>query len=70
MTRSKLIGVRDPLGVRPLVLGRVGDGWVLSSETCGLDIIGAQFIREIAPGEMVVIDAKGLESFQPFEPRK
>ena len=70
MTRSKLIGVRDPLGVRPLVLGRVGYGWVLSSETCGLDIIGAQFIREIAPGEMVVIDAKGLESFQPFEPRK
>src|SRR5690606_21238508 len=41
MTRTKLIGVRDPLGVRPLVLGRVGDGWALSSETCGLDIIGA-----------------------------
>ncbi|MFC7703349.1 amidophosphoribosyltransferase [Plastorhodobacter daqingensis] len=70
MTRTKLIGVRDPLGVRPLVLGRVGDGWALSSETCGLDIIGAEFIREIEPGEMVVIDAKGVESFRPFEQRK
>ncbi|MBC7153809.1 MAG: amidophosphoribosyltransferase [Rhodobacteraceae bacterium] len=69
MTRTKLIGVRDPLGVRPLVLGRVGDGWVLSSETCALDIIGAEFLREIEPGEMVVIDAKGLESFRPFEAR-
>ncbi|MGB8623123.1 MAG: amidophosphoribosyltransferase [Paracoccaceae bacterium] len=68
MTRTKLIGVRDPLGVRPLVLGRIGDGWVLSSETCALDIIGAEFVREIAAGEMVVISAEhGLESFQPFE---
>ena len=70
MTRSKLIGVRDALGVRPLVLGKVGGGWVLSSETCGLDIIGAEFIREIEPGEMVVIDAKGVESFHPFERKK
>ena len=69
MTRTKLIGVRDALGVRPLVLGRVGDGWCLSSETCGLDIIGAEFVREIEPGEMVVIDAKGVESFHPFERR-
>ncbi len=68
MTRTKLIGVRDPLGVRPLVLGRIGeDGWALSSETCALDIIGAEYIREIEPGEMVVIDAnKGLESHFPF----
>jgi amidophosphoribosyltransferase len=66
MTRTKLIGVRDPLGVRPLVLGKVADGWVLSSETCALDIIGAEFIREIEPGEMVVIDHKGLESRFPF----
>lgn len=70
MTRTKLIGVRDALGVRPLVLGRVGDeGWVLSSETCGLDIIGAEFIREIGPGEMVVIENGRVESFQPFERR-
>ena len=72
MTRTKLIGVRDPLGVRPLVLGRLGeDGYALSSETCALDIIGAEFIREIQPGEMVVITAeKGVESFQPFEPAR
>ncbi len=71
MTRTKLIGVRDPLGVRPLVLGRIGEGWVLSSETCALDIIGAEFVREIEPGEMVVIsEAEGLQSFHPFERAK
>ncbi|WP_208351500.1 amidophosphoribosyltransferase [Pseudaestuariivita rosea] len=70
MTRTKLIGVRDPLGVRPLVLGQVGDGWVLSSETCALDIIGARFIREIEPGEMVVINDKGVQSHFPFRPAK
>ncbi len=67
MTRSKLIGVRDPLGVRPLVLGKIGDGWALSSETCAFDIIGAEYIREIAPGEMVVITDDGIESYFPFE---
>jgi amidophosphoribosyltransferase len=70
MTRSKLIGIRDPLGVRPLMLGRVGDGWILSSETCALDIIGAEFVREVAPGEMVIATANGLESFFPFETLK
>ena len=71
MTRTKLIGVRDALGVRPLVLGRIGDsGWALSSETCGLDIIGAQFIREIEPGEMVVIEGNKVESTRPFAPAK
>lgn len=70
MTSSKLIGVRDALGVRPLVLGRLGEGWALSSETCGLDIIGAEFIREIEPGEMVVIDARGIQSTRPFAPAK
>jgi amidophosphoribosyltransferase len=66
MTRTKLMGVRDPLGVRPLVLGRVGDGWALSSETCALDIIGAEFVREIEPGEMVVITKNGVDSHFPF----
>ncbi len=67
MTRTKLIGVRDPLGVRPLVLGKIGDGWALSSETCALDIIGADFVREIKPGEMVVISEKhGVQSHFPF----
>ncbi|MCZ0962808.1 amidophosphoribosyltransferase [Paracoccus benzoatiresistens] len=71
MTRTKLIGVRDPLGVRPLVLGKVGeDGFVLASETCALDIIGADFIREIEPGEMVVITKGEVESSRPFGPSK
>ncbi|UWQ16956.1 amidophosphoribosyltransferase [Jannaschia sp. M317] len=75
MTRTKLIGVRDPLGVRPLVLGRVptsdGDGWALASETCALDIIGAEFIREVEPGEMVVISEKdGVVSHRPFEAKR
>ena len=67
MTRSKLIGVRDPRGVRPLVLGKLGDGWVLSSETCALDIVGAEHVREIEPGEMVVIGPDGIKSTFPFE---
>ncbi|MBR9649559.1 amidophosphoribosyltransferase [Thalassovita aquimarina] len=67
MTRTKLIGVRDPMGVRPLVLGKIGDGWCLSSETCALDIIGAELVREIEPGEMVVItDDDGVQSHFPF----
>lgn len=71
MTRTKLIGVRDALGVRPLVLGRIGeDGHVLSSETCGLDIIGAEFVREIEPGEMVVISKGKIETSRPFAPAK
>ncbi|NHF73390.1 amidophosphoribosyltransferase [Paracoccus xiamenensis] len=69
MTRTKLIGVRDPLGVRPLVIGKLGDdGYALSSETCGLDIIGAEFLREVEPGEMVVISKGKIESSRPFHP--
>ena len=71
MTRTKLIGVRDPLGVRPLVLGRIGDeGWALASETCALDIIGADFVREVEPGEMVVIEHDKVSSHRPFEQKK
>ena len=70
MTRTKLMGVRDPLGVRPLVMGRLGDGWVLSSETCALDIIGAELVREVEPGEMVVIENGQVESTRPFAPAK
>ncbi len=70
MTRTKLIGVRDPLGVRPLVLGKVGDGWCIASETCALDIIGAEVVREIEPGEMVVITDDGIESHHPFRRRR
>jgi amidophosphoribosyltransferase len=67
MTRSKLIGVRDPLGVRPLMLGRTGDGWLLASETCAFDIVGAELVREIEPGEMVICTANGVESMYPFQ---
>ena len=69
MTRTKLIGVRDPLGVRPLVLGTLNGGWALASETCALDIIGADFEREIEPGEMVVIDAEGVQACAPSRRR-
>ena len=67
MTRTKLIGVRDPLGVRPLVLGQLGEGYVLASESCALDIIGAEFVREIEPGEMVVIADGKVVTHRPFE---
>jgi amidophosphoribosyltransferase len=67
MTRQKLIGVRDPHGVRPLVLGRVGESWILTSETCALDIIGAEYVRDVDPGEIVIIDEKGVRSIKPFQ---
>jgi amidophosphoribosyltransferase len=66
LTRTKLIGVRDPLGIRPLVLGKFGDAWILSSETCALDIVGADLVREVEPGEMVIITDRGVESQFPF----
>lgn len=67
LTRRKLIGVRDPYGVRPLVLGQLGSAWIMTSETCALDIIGANFVREIEPGEIVVIDENGVQSVKPFQ---
>lgn len=66
LTEDCLIGVRDPNGVRPLVLGKYEDSHVLASETCALDIIGATYIRDIAPGEMVIISDRGVETMQPF----
>ncbi len=65
LSRRKMIGARDPLGVRPLVLGELGDAWILASETCALDIIGATFVRDIEPGELIVIDEDGLHSYKP-----
>ncbi len=64
MNNERLIGIRDPHGYRPLSLGQIGDGYVLASETCALDTIGAEFIRDIQPGEMVVIDNNGVTSNQ------
>ena len=66
LTSKKLIGVRDPYGVRPLVLGKLDDAYILSSETCALDIIGAEFVRDIGAGEMIVITKDGIESLKPF----
>ena len=66
LTNKKLIGVRDPLGIRPLVLGELEGKMVLASETCALDIIGARFVRDIEHGEMVVISEDGIESLRPF----
>ncbi len=68
LTNKKMIGVRDPLGVRPLVLGQFDGCYVLASETCALDIIGAKFVRDIAAGEMVIITEEGIESLFPFPP--
>jgi len=65
---NMVIGVRDPLGVRPLVLGKLGEGHILASETCALDIMGATFIRDIEPGEVVVLDRSGITSIKPFSP--
>ena len=64
MTNDKLIGVRDKHGLRPLVIGRRGSGYVLASETCALDTIGADFIRDVKPGEIVIIDKSGIKSLQ------
>lgn len=68
LTNKKLIGARDPLGIRPLILGQLDGSYILASETCALDIIGAKFIREIENGEIVVITENGIESYKPFPP--
>lgn len=70
LTSKKMIGCRDPLGIRPLVLGDLDGAYILASETCALDIIGARFVRDLKPGEMVVVTEKGIESFFPFESKE
>ena len=66
MTEKELIGVRDPHGFRPLSIGKVGDAWVLASETCAFDLIQAKFVRDVEPGEIVVINENGLTSVKAF----
>ena len=66
LTKNKLIGIRDPFGIRPLVIGKLNKSYVLASETCALDIIEAKFFREVKNGEIVVITKNGLESIMPF----
>ena len=70
LTQTSLIGVRDPFGIRPLVIGKLKNSYVLASETCALDIIGAKFIREVENGEIVLIENEKLESIKPFPPKK
>jgi amidophosphoribosyltransferase len=70
LTQEGLIGVRDPHGVRPLLLGQLGDKYVLASESCAFDIIGAKVVRDVEPGEMVIINDKGVTSMKPFAPVK
>jgi amidophosphoribosyltransferase len=68
LTPDSLIGVRDPSGFRPLSLGRLGEAWILASETCALDLMEARAIRDVEPGEILVVNDKGLSSFKPFKP--
>ena len=70
LTQNSLIGVRDPYGIRPLVIGKLGNSYVLASETCAFDIIGAKFIREVENGEIVLIESNELKSIKPFPAKK
>ena len=70
LTQNSLVGVRDPFGIRPLVIGKLKDSYVLTSETCALDIIGAKFIREVENGEIVLIENNELKSIKPFPQKK
>jgi len=69
LTNDVMIGARDPVGIRPLVIGKLGSAYVLASETCALDIVGAEFLREVENGEIVVITEAGIESLRPFPKR-
>jgi len=66
LTNNKLIGIRDPFGIRPLVIGKLNKSYIFASETCALDIIGAKFIREVENGEIVIVNENGLQSIKPF----
>ena len=66
LTKNRLIAARDPHGFRPLALGKLGDAWIVCSETCALDLIGATYVRDVEPGEVLVISDGGLRSFHPF----
>jgi amidophosphoribosyltransferase len=68
LTRDRLVAVRDPHGFRPLALGRLGDAWVVCSETCAMDLIGATYERDVAPGEVLIISADGPKSIKPYPP--
>lgn len=69
LTEDTLVAVRDPMGFRPLVLGKRGEAWVVASETCALDLLGAEYVRDVRPGEMIIIDHEGVQSLEPFPKR-
>lgn len=70
LTRDSLIAVRDPQSFRPLCMGRLGDATIITSESCALDIIGAEYVREVEPGELVIVDERGIRSRKAFEPQQ
>lgn len=70
LTETRMVAVRDPNGFRPLALGKLNEGYVIASETCAFDLIEAEFIREVEPGEMIVIDKNGMKSYKPFKETK
>ena len=70
LTKDKVVAARDPRGFRPLSLGEINGGWVVASETCAFDLLGATYVRDVAPGEILIIDHTGLRSLKPFPPVK
>ncbi|HEY2901858.1 MAG TPA: amidophosphoribosyltransferase [Polyangia bacterium] len=70
LAQNMLIAVRDPMGFRPLALGKLKDAWVISSETCAFELVGAEFVRDVQPGEMIVIDKDGMKSINAFGPQR
>jgi amidophosphoribosyltransferase len=70
LTKDRLVAVRDPNGFRPLALGKLGDAWIVCSETCALDLIGATYVRDVEPGELLVISDGGVRSIKPFPPSR
>src|SRR5256885_16755445 len=67
LTEEGLIACRDPLGIRPLVMGKLGEATIFASETVALDVIGASFVRDVEPGELVLVNDSGIRSYRPFE---
>ena len=70
MTNKKLVGVRDPFGIRPLVIGKLNNSYIFASETCALDIVGAKFLREVENGEIVFVENGKLEIYETFSKTK
>ena len=70
LVKDAIYAVRDSHGIRPLSIGKLNDGWFIASETCALDHIGAEYIRDVNPGEIVRIDKSGLDSYQGIEPKE